>query len=89
MTLNRRIWALAWPLLLSNMTAPLLVLARALLMSALLSGLLIIVNPWLRDLGLALLGGGDEVQALAGAYIDIRILGAPAALVWRRGRATE
>lgn len=137
MTLDRRIWMLAWPLLLSNMTAPLLglvdtavvghldsptylaavalgsnffmflyfsfnflrmgttgftaqahgsgdvvllVLARALLMSALLGGLLIIVNPWLRDLGLALLGGSNEVQTLAGAYIDIRILGAPAAL---------
>ena len=137
MSLHRRIWALAWPLLLSNMTAPLLglvdtavvghldspvylaavalgsnffmflyfsfnflrmgttgftaqahgsgeavllVLARALLMSVLLGGLLIIVNPWLRDLGLALLGGGDQVRALAGAYIDIRILGAPAAL---------
>lgn len=135
--LNRRIWMLAWPLLLSNLTAPLLslvdtavvghldsprylaavamggnyfmflyfsfnflrmgttgftaqarggsqctliVIGRALLLAALLGGLLIVVNPWLRDLGLLLLGGSEEVQALAARYINIRILGAPAAL---------
>ncbi len=135
--LNRRIWMLAWPLLLSNLTAPLLslvdtavvghlesprylaavamggnyfmflyfsfnflrmgttgftaqarggshstliVICRALLLAALLGGLLIAINPWLRDLGLLLLGGSEEVQSLAAQYINIRILGAPAAL---------
>jgi MATE family multidrug resistance protein len=135
--LNRRIWMLAWPLLLSNLTAPLLslvdtavvghldsprylaavamggnyfmflyfsfnflrmgttgftaqarggsqstliVICRALLLAAVLGGLLIAINPWLRDLGLLLLGGSDEVQTLAAQYINIRILGAPAAL---------
>lgn len=135
--LNRRIWSLAWPLLLSNLTAPLLslvntavvghldsprylaavamggnyfmflyfsfnflrmgttgftaqahgsaqstliVICRALLMSFVLGGLLIAFNPWLRDLGLLLLGGSEDVQSLAAQYISIRILGAPAAL---------
>lgn len=135
--LNRRIWALAWPLLLSNITAPLLglvdtavvghldspvylaavalganffmflyfsfnflrmgttgftsqargagqatlvVLARALLLSTVLGGLLIVLQPGLRELGLWLLGGSAEVQDLARDYIAIRILGAPAAL---------
>ena len=135
--LNRRIWALAWPLLLSNITAPLLglvdtavvghldspvylaavalganffmflyfsfnflrmgttgftsqargageatlvVLARALLLSTVLGGLLIVLQPGLRELGLWLLGGSGEVQDLARDYIGIRILGAPAAL---------
>lgn len=137
LSLNRRIWMLAWPLLLSNLTAPLLslvdtavvghldsprylaavamggnyfmflyfsfnflrmgttgftaqarggtqstliVICRALLLAAVLGMLLIAINPWLRDLGLWLLGGSDEVQALAAQYINIRILGAPAAL---------
>lgn len=137
LSLNRRIWMLAWPLLLSNLTAPLLslvdtavvghldsprylaavamggnyfmflyfsfnflrmgttgftaqarggtqstliVICRALLLAAVLGVLLIAINPWLRDLGLWLLGGSDEVQALAAQYINIRILGAPAAL---------
>lgn len=137
LSLNHRIWMLAWPLLLSNLTAPLLslvdtavvghldsprylaavamggnyfmflyfsfnflrmgttgftaqarggtqstliVICRALLLAAVLGVLLIGVNPWLRDLGLWLLGGSDEVQALAAQYINIRILGAPAAL---------
>lgn len=135
--LNRRIWMLAWPLLLSNLTAPLLslvntavvghldsprylaavamggnyfmflyfsfnflrmgttgfvaqarggtqstliVICRALLLALVLGSLLIAVNPWLRDLGLLLLGGSEEVQTLAAQYINIRILGAPAAL---------
>lgn len=135
--LNRRIWMLAWPLLLSNLTAPLLslvdtavvghlesprylaavamggnyfmflyfsfnflrmgttgftaqasggkqstliVICRALFLSTVLGILLIICNPWLRDLGLWLLGGSAEVQTLAAEYINLRILGAPAAL---------
>ncbi|MAY10535.1 MAG: MATE family efflux transporter [Alcanivorax sp.] len=135
--LDRRIWALAWPLLLSNITAPLLglvdtavvghldspvylaavalganffmflyfsfnflrmgttgftsqargageatlvVLLRALLLSTVLGGLLIVLQPVLRELGLWLLGGSAEVQDLARDYIGIRILGAPAAL---------
>lgn len=136
-TLNRRIWALAWPLLLSNITAPLLglvdtavvghldspvylaavalganffmflyfsfnflrmgttgftaqargageatlvVVLRALLLSTVLGGLLILLQPALREAGLWLLGGSAEVQALARDYIAIRVLGAPAAL---------
>ena len=55
-------------------------MCRAVLLAAVLGGLLIAVNPWLRDLGLWLLGGSDAVQALAAQYINIRILGAPAAL---------
>ncbi|MCU5787171.1 MATE family efflux transporter [Alloalcanivorax marinus] len=135
--LNRRIWALAWPLLLSNITAPLLglvdtavvghldspvylaavalganffmflyfslnflrmgttgftaqargageatlvVVLRALLLSTVLGGLLILLQPALREAGLWLLGGSAEVQALARDYIAIRVLGAPAAL---------
>lgn len=135
--LNRRIWMLAWPLLLSNLTAPLLslvdtavvghlesprylaavamggnyfmflyfsfnflrmgttgftaqasggkqstliVICRALFLSTVLGILLIICNPWLRDLGLWLLGGSAQVQTLAAEYINLRILGAPAAL---------
>lgn len=135
--LNRRIWALAWPLLLSNLTAPLLglvdtavvghldhprylaavamggnffmflyfsfnflrmgttgfasqarggqrdtrvVLLRALSLSALLGLALIALMPLLRDAGLWLLGGSEDVQTLARDYIGIRILGAPAAL---------
>ncbi|EKF73421.1 MATE efflux family protein [Alcanivorax hongdengensis A-11-3] len=135
--LNRRIWMLAWPLLLSNLTAPLLglvdtavvghlssprylaavalggnffmflyfsfnflrmgttgfasqargarrdtrvILLRGLLLSASLGGLLIVLSPLLRDTGLWLLGGSEPVQTLARDYIDIRILGAPAAL---------
>ena len=137
LSLNRRIWMLAWPLLLSNLTAPLLglvdtavvghldhprylaavalggnvfmflyfsfnflrmgttgfasqarggekdtrvVLLRALLLSTLLGLGLIALSPLLRESGLWLLGGSDEVQELAGDYINIRILGAPAAL---------
>ncbi|WP_300352434.1 MATE family efflux transporter [uncultured Alcanivorax sp.] len=137
LSLNRRIWMLAWPLLLSNLTAPLLglvdtavvghldhprylaavalggnvfmflyfsfnflrmgttgfasqarggekdtrvVLLRALLLSTLLGLGLIALSPLLRESGLWLLGGSDEVQKLAGDYINIRILGAPAAL---------
>lgn len=137
LSLNRRIWMLAWPLLLSNLTAPLLglvdtavvghldhprylaavalggnffmflyfsfnflrmgttgfasqarggekdtrvVLLRALLLSTGLGLALIALSPLLRETGLWLLGGSDEVQALAGDYINIRILGAPAAL---------
>lgn len=135
--LNRRIWTLAWPLLLSNLTAPLLglvdtavvghlaspiylaavalgsnvfmflyfsfnflrmgttgftaqalgggrstlvVLLRALLLSVLLGGLLIALQPWLREVALWLLGGSADIQPLARQYIEIRILGAPAAL---------
>ena len=135
--LNRRIWALAWPLLLSNITAPLLglvdtavvghldssvylaavalganffmflyfsfnflrmgttgftaqargageatlvVVLRALMLSTVLGGLLILLQPALREAGLWLLGGSAEVQALARDYIAIRVLGAPAAL---------
>ncbi|MGB1921870.1 MAG: MATE family efflux transporter, partial [Alcanivorax sp.] len=130
-------WMLAWPLLLSNLTAPLLglvdtavvghldhprylaavalggnvfmflyfsfnflrmgttgfasqarggekdtrvVLLRALLLSTVLGLGLIALSPLLRESGLWLLGGSDEVQELAGDYINIRILGAPAAL---------
>lgn len=137
LSLNRRIWMLAWPLLLSNLTAPLLglvdtavvghldhprylaavalggnffmflyfsfnflrmgttgfasqarggekdtrvVLLRALLLSSGLALALIALSPLLRETGLWLLGGSDEVQKLAGDYINIRILGAPAAL---------
>lgn len=137
LSLNRRIWMLAWPLLLSNLTAPLLglvdtavvghldhprylaavalggnffmflyfsfnflrmgttgfasqarggekdtrvVLLRALLLSTGLGLALIALSPLLRETGLWLLGGSDDVQALAGDYINIRILGAPAAL---------
>ena len=137
LSLNRRIWMLAWPLLLSNLTAPLLglvdtavvghldhprylaavalggnvfmflyfsfnflrmgttgfasqarggekdtrvVLLRALLLSTLLGLGLIALSPLLRESGLWLLGGSDEVQKRAGDYINIRILGAPAAL---------
>ncbi len=137
LSINRRIWMLAWPLLLSNLTAPLLglvdtavvghldhprylaavalggnvfmflyfsfnflrmgttgfasqarggekdtrvVLLRALLLSTLLGLGLIALSPLLRESGLWLLGGSDEVQELAGDYINIRILGAPAAL---------
>ncbi|ARB47600.1 MATE family efflux transporter [Alloalcanivorax xenomutans] len=135
--LDRRIWALAWPLLLSNATAPLLglvdtavvghlsspvflaavalggnvfmflyfsfnflrmgttgftsqargagdntlvVLLRALLLSFAIGVALILLQPALRELSLWLLGGSDEVQALARDYINLRILGAPAAL---------
>lgn len=135
--LHPRIWALAWPMLLSNITAPLLglvdtavvghlpdpaylaavalgsnffmflyfsfnflrmsttglasqsagagdnalvVLARAgLLALAIGTALILFITP-LRELGLTLLGGNDRIQALARDYIDIRILGAPAAL---------
>ena len=137
LSINRRIWMLAWPLLLSNLTAPLLglvdtavvghldhprylaavalggnvfmflyfsfnflrmgttgfasqarggekdtrvVLLRALLLSTVLGLGLIALSPLLRESGLWLLGGSDEVQELAGDYINIRILGAPAAL---------
>ncbi|MEE2602139.1 MAG: MATE family efflux transporter [Pseudomonadota bacterium] len=137
LSLNRRIWMLAWPLLLSNLTAPLLglvdtavvghldhprylaavalggnvfmflyfsfnflrmgttgfasqarggekdtrvVLLRALLLSTVLGLGLIALSPLLRESGLWLLGGSDEAQKLAGDYINIRILGAPAAL---------
>ena len=137
LSLNRRIWMLAWPLLLSNLTAPLLglvdtavvghldhprylaavalggnvfmflyfsfnflrmgttgfasqarggekdtrvVLLRALLLSTVLGLGLIALSPLLRESGLWLLGGSDEVRKLAGDYINIRILGAPAAL---------
>ncbi len=137
LSINRRIWMLAWPLLLSNLTAPLLglvdtavvghldhprylaavalggnvfmflyfsfnflrmgttgfasqarggekdtrvVLLRALLLSTVLGLGLIALSPLLRETGLWLLGGSDEVQKLAGDYINIRILGAPAAL---------
>lgn len=137
LSLNRRIWMLAWPLLLSNLTAPLLglvdtavvghldhprylaavalggnffmflyfsfnflrmgttgfasqarggekdtrvVLLRGLLLSTGLGLALIALSPLLRETGLWLLGGSDDVQALAGDYINIRILGAPAAL---------
>lgn len=136
-SLNRRIWMLAWPLLLSNLTAPLLglvdtavvghldspnylaavamggnyfmflyfsfnflrmgttgftaqahgraestliVICRALLLALVMGSLLIAINPWLRDLGLLLLGGEQQVQQLAADYINTRILGAPAAL---------
>ncbi|KGD61897.1 MATE efflux family protein [Alcanivorax jadensis T9] len=137
LSLNRRIWMLAWPLLLSNLTAPLLglvdtavvghldhprylaavalggnffmflyfsfnflrmgttgfasqarggekdtrvVLLRGLLLSTGLGLALIALSPLLRETGLWLLGGSDDVQGLAGDYINIRILGAPAAL---------
>ena len=137
LSINRLIWMLAWPLLLSNLTAPLLglvdtavvghldhprylaavalggnvfmflyfsfnflrmgttgfasqarggekdtrvVLLRALLLSTVLGLGLIALSPLLRESGLWLLGGSDEVQELAGDYINIRILGAPAAL---------
>ena len=137
LSINRRIWMLAWPLLLSNLTAPLLglvdtavvghldhprylaavalggnffmflyfsfnflrmgttgfasqarggekdtrvVLLRALLLSTGLGLGLIALSPLLRETGLWLLGGSDEVQSLASNYINIRILGAPAAL---------
>ena len=137
LSLNRRIWMLAWPLLLSNLTAPLLglvdtavvghldhprylaavalggnffmflyfsfnflrmgttgfasqarggekdtrvVLLRGLLLSIGLGLALIALSPLLRETGLWLLGGSDDVQGLAGDYINIRILGAPAAL---------
>ena len=137
LSINRRIWMLAWPLLLSNLTAPLLglvdtavvghldhprylaavalggnffmflyfsfnflrmgttgfasqarggekdtrvVLLRALLLSTVLGLGLIALSPLLRESGLWLLGGSDEAQKLAGDYINIRILGAPAAL---------
>ncbi|MCG8393564.1 MAG: MATE family efflux transporter [Pseudomonadales bacterium] len=136
-SLNRRIWMLAWPLLLSNLTAPLLglvdtavvghldhprylaavalggnffmflyfsfnflrmgttgfasqaqggerdtrvVLLRGLLLSTGLGVTLILLSPLLRETGLWLLGGSDDVQGLARDYINIRILGAPAAL---------
>lgn len=136
-SLHRRIWALAWPLLLSNLTAPLLglvntavvghldrpdylaavalgsnffmvlyfsfnflrmgttgltaqaagagqaitlILVRVLLLSVLLGGLLILLNPWLRDLALLAFGGSDAIQSLAADYINLRIFGAPAAL---------
>lgn len=135
--IHRRIWALAWPLLLSNLTAPLLglvdtavvghldrpdylaavalgsnffmvlyfsfnflrmgttgltaqatgakhdtfiILLRVLLLSAVLGILIILINPWLRDLALIAFGGSQHVQALATDYINIRVLGAPAAL---------
>lgn len=134
---NLRVWALAWPLLLANLTAPLLslvdtavvghldspsylaavalggnyfmfvyfsfnflrmgttgfaaqakgsanstliVICRALLLATFLGAFLIAINPWLSNLGLRLLGGSAEVQALASQYISIRIWGAPAAL---------
>jgi len=56
------------------------VLLRALLLSTVLGLGLIALSPLLRESGLWLLGGSDEVQKLAGDYINIRILGAPAAL---------
>lgn len=135
--LHARIRALAWPMLLSNITAPLLglvdtavvghlpdpaylaavalgsnffmflyfsfnflrmsttglasqsagagdnalvILARAgLLALAIGTALILFITP-LRELGLTLLGGNDRIQDLARDYIDIRILGAPAAL---------
>jgi len=137
LSLNQRIWMLAWPLLLSNLTAPLLglvdtavvghldhprylaavalggnffmflyfsfnflrmgttgfasqarggekdtrvVLLRGLLLSTGLGLALIALSPLLRETGLWLLGGSDDVQGLAADYINIRILGAPAAL---------
>lgn len=137
LSLNQRIWMLAWPLLLSNLTAPLLglvdtavvghlahprylaavalgsnffmflyfsfnflrmgttgfasqarggerdtrvVLLRGLVLSGALGLAMILLTPLLRETGLWLLGGSDEVQALARQYINIRILGAPAAL---------
>lgn len=135
--LHPKIWALAWPMLLSNITAPLLglvdtavvghlpdpaylaavalgsnffmflyfsfnflrmsttglasqsagagdnalvVLARAGMLALAIGLGLILVSAPLRELGLTLLGGNDNIQALARQYIDIRILGAPAAL---------
>lgn len=135
--LHLHIWALAWPLLLSNLTAPLLglvdtavvghlnspkylaavalgsnyfmflyfvfnflrmgttgftaqakggqentviVILRALSLAALLGVLLIAINPIIRDLALWLFDASDEVSQLATAYINVRILGAPAAL---------
>ncbi|ASK35748.1 MATE family efflux transporter [Alcanivorax sp. N3-2A] len=135
--LDRRIWALAWPLLLANMTAPLLglvdtavvghlpspsylaavalggnffmflyfsfnflrmgttgftaqargagdntlvVLLRALLLAGLVGVALVALHVPLRELGLWLLGGSPEVRSLAREYIDLRVLGAPAAL---------
>ncbi len=135
--LHARIWALAWPMLLSNITAPLLglvdtavvghlpdpaylaavalggnffmflyfsfnflrmsttglvsqtagtggntlvVLVRAGLLALGIGLLLILLHPALRELGLALLGGNDQVQNLARDYINLRIWGAPAAL---------
>ena len=137
LTLNQRIWMLAWPLLLSNLTAPLLglvdtavvghldhprylaavalgsnffmflyfsfnflrmgttgftsqakgrqhdtrvVLLRGMLLAAALGLALILLAPLLRETGLWLLGGSETVQGLARDYINIRILGAPAAL---------
>ena len=137
LSLNQRIWMLAWPLLLSNLTAPLLglvdtavvghlahprylaavalggnffmflyfsfnflrmgttgfasqakgaqrdtrvVLLRGLLLSTGLGLGLIVLSPLLRETGLWLLGGSEAVQELARDYINIRILGAPAAL---------
>lgn len=136
-SLDRRIWALAWPLLLSNLTAPLLglvdtavvghldharylaavalganlfmalyfafnflrmgttgltaqaagagndtrvVLLRALLLSFVVGSAMLALSPWLSEYGVALLGGGQEVQQLARDYVAVRILGAPAAL---------
>lgn len=137
LTLNQRIWALAWPLLLSNLTAPLLglvdtavvghlespkylaavalgsnyfmflyfafnflrmgttgfaaqakgrqdntviVIFRALLTATALGLLLIAFNPLIRELALWLFDASSEVSQLASAYINVRILGAPAAL---------
>ncbi len=56
------------------------VLLRGLFLALLLGLALIAVGPWLRELGLWLLGGEAAVQQLAAAYIDVRLLGAPAAL---------
>lgn len=136
-SLHKRVWLLAWPLLLANLSTPLLglvntavvghlespkylaavamggnyfmflyfsfnflrmsttgltsqaigaqqptlvLMLRALCLATLLGLGLIALNPWLSQLGLWLLGGSDEVQSLAAQYINIRILGAPAAL---------
>jgi len=55
-------------------------LGQALAMALLLALAMIALQAWILDLGLAVLGPGPEVAALAGEYFRIRIWSAPASL---------
>ena len=55
-------------------------LARAVVLALLIAGCLIALRGVLRDVGLGLFEGSDDVRRLAAVYIDIRIWAAPAEL---------
>lgn len=57
-----------------------LTLYRALAPGAALGALLLLLHPWIRALGLAVLHVAPELQGAAQAYFDARIWGAPAVL---------